>query len=53
MGELALVRVDSRVVHGVICVTWTPTVGANRIVAVDNVTAQNAFLKKGRSHEKA
>lgn len=44
MGELALVRVDERLIHGVICVTWAPAVGANKVVAVDDITASDDFI---------
>ncbi len=46
MGELALVRVDGRVIHGAICMVWGTAVSATRIVAVDNVTAKNPMLKR-------
>lgn len=44
MGELVLTRVDERLIHGVICVTWAPNVNANKIIAVDDITASDDFL---------
>lgn len=46
MAELALVRVDQRGVHGVICVTWTSKVSATKIIVIDDESAKNSFLKK-------
>lgn len=46
MGEIALVRVDGRLVHGAICMVWGSAVNAKRILAVDNVTAKNPMLKR-------
>lgn len=46
MAEIALVRVDGRLVHGAICMVWGSAVSAKRILAVDNVTAKNPMLKK-------
>jgi len=46
MAELALVRVDQRGVHGVICVTWSSRVAATKIIVIDDASAKNAFLKK-------
>lgn len=46
MAELGLVRVDTRLVHGVICVTWAPQIQATKIIAVDDLTAKNSLLKK-------
>lgn len=45
MGELVLVRVDERLIHGVICVTWAPNVNADTIIAVDDITANDDFVK--------
>ena len=46
MAEIALVRVDGRLVHGAICMVWGSAVNAKRILAVDNVTAKNPMLKR-------
>ena len=46
MGELALVRVDGRLIHGATCMVWGSAISASRIIAVDNVIAKNAFVKK-------
>ncbi|MCD7755799.1 MAG: PTS sugar transporter subunit IIB [Firmicutes bacterium] len=46
MSELALVRVDGRVIHGAICMVWGTAVSATKIIAVDNVVAKNPVLKR-------
>ena len=45
MRELVLVRVDERLIHGVICVIWAPNVNADTIIAVDDITANDDFVK--------
>jgi PTS system mannose-specific IIB component len=42
---LKLVRVDDRLIHGQVVAVWLKAVGADRIVIVDDRTAQDAFLK--------
>lgn len=44
MAKLALVRVDSRLAHGVVCMAWCPAVNANHVVAVDDATAQDPYM---------
>ena len=46
MGELALVRVDGRLIHGATCMVWGSAASAAKIIAVDNTIAKNAFVKK-------
>jgi len=41
---LKLVRVDDRLIHGQVVAIWLKTVGADRIIIVDDRTAQDAFL---------
>jgi PTS system mannose-specific IIB component len=43
---LKLVRVDDRLIHGQVVAVWLKAVGADRIVIVDDRTAQDAFLKE-------
>ncbi len=42
---LKLVRVDDRLIHGQVVAVWLRAVGADRIVIVDDKTAQNEFLR--------
>ena len=42
---LKLVRVDDRLIHGQVVAVWLKAIGADRIVIVDDRTAQDAFLK--------
>lgn len=39
------VRVDDRLIHGQTIVSWTPTLGIQEIVGVDDVSAANPMLK--------
>lgn len=41
---LKLVRVDDRLIHGQVVAVWLKAVGADRIIIVDDRTAQDAFL---------
>ena len=43
---LKLVRVDDRLIHGQVVAVWLRAVGADRIVIVDDKTAQNEFLRE-------
>lgn len=43
---LKLVRVDDRLIHGQVVAVWLKAVGADRIIIVDDRTAQDAFLKE-------
>lgn len=44
MAELLHVRVDERLIHGVVMATWVPSLGVNKIVAVDDETAADDFI---------
>ena len=42
---LKLVRIDDRLIHGQVVAVWLRTVGADRIVIVDDKTAHDDFLR--------
>lgn len=42
---LKLVRVDDRLIHGQVVAVWLRAIGADRIIIVDDRTAQDDFLK--------
>ena len=42
---LKLVRIDDRLIHGQVVAVWLRTVGADRIVIVDDKTAKDDFLR--------
>lgn len=42
---LKLVRVDDRLIHGQVVAVWLRAVGAQRIVIIDDKTAQDEFLR--------
>ena len=44
-GEVVLCRVDDRLIHGQVMTSWLNATGANKIMIVDDETAQNPFLK--------
>lgn len=44
MLKIATVRVDDRLIHGCTAAVWLPFLKATKIIAVDNVTAQDEFL---------
>lgn len=48
MGEpnILLTRIDNRLIHGQVGVTWTRTLGANVIVVVDDDTAANRMIQE-------
>ena len=39
--NILLTRIDNRLVHGQVGVTWTSTIGANLLVVVDDVVAND------------
>ncbi len=43
---LKLVRVDDRLIHGQVVAIWLRTLGARRIVIVDDRTARDDFLRE-------
>ncbi|QUL98183.1 MAG: PTS sugar transporter subunit IIB [Candidatus Fermentithermobacillus carboniphilus] len=46
MADVALVRIDSRLIHGQVATKWLKQVQANRIVVIDNSLAKDPFMKK-------
>lgn len=46
MYEPALVRVDDRLIHGQVVISWLPLVSSNRIVIVDDKLAVDSFLSE-------
>lgn len=44
--NILLTRIDNRLVHGQIGVTWTSTIGANLLVVVDDDVAQDEIQQK-------
>lgn len=44
MAELALVRVDSRLIHGQILSRWVDEVGADRVIIIDTELANDPYL---------
>jgi mannose/fructose/N-acetylgalactosamine-specific phosphotransferase system component IIB len=43
--KIAMVRVDERLIHGQITMSWTHTVGANLILCANDAVAGNNFQK--------
>jgi PTS system mannose-specific IIB component len=43
---LKLVRVDDRLIHGQVVAVWLRAIGAERIIVVDDKTAQDPFLRE-------
>ncbi len=43
---LRLVRIDDRLIHGQVVAGWLRTLGAQRIVIVDDATASDEFLRE-------
>lgn len=44
MAEIAVVRVDSRLIHGQILTRWVSAVNANRIIIIDNDLANDPYV---------
>lgn len=44
--NILLVRIDNRLIHGQVGVTWTMTLGANLIVVVDDEVAENELMQQ-------
>lgn len=42
---LRLVRIDDRLIHGQVVAVWLRSVGADRIIIVDDKTAKDEFMK--------
>lgn len=45
MGEVNLARVDERLIHGQVMITLSQRAGVNSIFVVDDVVAQDKFMK--------
>ncbi len=45
MPNILLTRIDNRLVHGQVGVTWTKTIGANLIVVADDTTAEDKTVQ--------
>lgn len=45
-AKIELIRVDNRLVHGQVGVTWVNALNIDTIVVVDDETAINVFLQK-------
>lgn len=46
MPNILLTRIDNRLVHGQVGVTWTKTLGANLIVVANDETAESPLQQK-------
>lgn len=44
MAEIALARVDARMIHGAVVSTWVPNVNANILIAIDDETFEDEFI---------
>ena len=44
--NILLTRIDNRLVHGQVGVTWTSTIGANLLAVVDDVVANDDIQQK-------
>lgn len=44
MADIAIVRVDSRLIHGQVLSSWVRAVNANRIIIVDDDLAKDPFI---------
>jgi fructoselysine and glucoselysine-specific PTS system IIB component len=42
---IKLLRIDDRLVHGQVALTWTPSLGADCLVVANDKTAKDEFLK--------
>lgn len=45
MSEIVLTRIDDRLIHGQVMTAWVRYAGGNRIVIVDDIVAQDVFLR--------
>lgn len=46
MKNIVLARVDDRLIHGEVVSVWTPNLGINRIIVVDDDVAADDFNKR-------
>ena len=45
MQTIVNIRIDERLVHGQVAITWTHTLGATRIMVIDDETVKNDIQK--------
>ena len=45
MAKLALVRIDSRMIHGQVMTMWSKTNGINHILAIDDALMKDSFMQ--------
>lgn len=46
MPNILMTRIDNRLIHGQVGVTWTSTLGANLIVVADDDAAENEMMQE-------
>ena len=46
MPNILLTRIDNRLIHGQVGVTWTMTLGANLILVADDETSENQLMQQ-------
>ena len=46
MPNILLVRIDNRLVHGQVGITWTTSLGANLIVVADDLSAKDPLQQQ-------
>ncbi|MCI1858824.1 MAG: PTS sugar transporter subunit IIB [Sporolactobacillus sp.] len=46
MAEIALIRIDFRLIHGQVITRWVKQTNVNRIIVIDNQLAKNPFLSQ-------
>ena len=46
MTNILLTRIDNRLIHGQVGVTWTMTLGANLILVADDEVAENELMQQ-------
>lgn len=44
--NLVLARIDDRLIHGQVATAWVRVTGANKIIIVDDMVAQDMFISK-------
>lgn len=45
-SEIAMTRVDFRLVHGQVAARWTRTLAATKIIVIDDATAKDPFMQR-------
>lgn len=46
MANLILTRVDSRLIHGQVCIAWTRQASPNRLMVIDDAVAGDMFMSR-------